>query len=283
MKKLNKIIITILVTVNIATLIFGNETKNNITKQGLYGANNLFTKFDHAEIVGGGTTFDLFYRLPLINKSSPLFQSTKLDIGIQEFLTPAFNRISTFIKIEPIAFFDVKIKIGHDYIFDFLHMESPNSDYSCEKIDDISKKTLHPKNGFRSDVIPTLKFAFKQIALLYTFTWTYHYYKHKGYYYDYNTFIIHKGSDSFFKHNVKFLFKVWDLRMGPQVAYSHVHSSRKNYLETSFLIAYFPTWKCLKDKVKPFLGASVGTYPKDRHRKGKLTYGFAIAVTYKIY
>ena len=259
------------------------ENNINTTKSGLYEATTLFTEFDDESIIGGGIQFDLYYRYPFIEKGGKLFRSTKLDIGIQDFLTPAFNRVSAFVKIEPIAFFDLKACIGYDYIYDFLVMNSPDSDYSSETRDDIPKESLHPRSGFLSDIIPTFKYAIGPVAMFYSFSWTYHNYGYSGYYYDYNTFIIHKGTDSFFRHDLKIMFKLGDFRIGPQWVYSQVYSSSKNYIKTALVVAYFPAWKWFNDTTKPFFAVTGGTYLKDRYKKHNPIFSIALGVNIMLF
>jgi hypothetical protein len=257
---------------------FNRENNINTTKPGFYHTTRFFTEFDDESIVGGGTQFDFYYRYPFINNGGKLFRSTKLDIGIQEFLTPAFNRVSAFIKIEPIAFFDLKARFGYDYIYDFLAMDSPDSNYSSETRDNIPRESLHPKSGFRSDITPTFKFAIGPVALLYSFNWTFHNYGYSGYYYDYNTFIIHKGTDSFFRHDLKIMYKLGDFRIGPQFVYSEVYSSGKNTQKAALIVACFPGWKWLNDTTKPFFALIGGTYLKNRYSKHKPITSIALGI-----
>jgi hypothetical protein len=65
-------------------------------------------------------TTQLFYRFPLSNKNGILWESTKLDAGINNDLSPAFENPGLFVRCEPVAFFE---HLSYDYKDPFIALQ----------------------------------------------------------------------------------------------------------------------------------------------------------------
>lgn len=113
-----------------------------------------------------------FYRVPLIDKEGILWESTRIDAGILNNLSPAYDMAGVFLTIEPIAIFNITLTAqAAGYYsalgFGFLDLAGPASGF-----DSPSLQALSPKNasGYVLSAAPTLKVAVGPIALLNTFS-----------------------------------------------------------------------------------------------------------------
>jgi hypothetical protein len=114
----------------------------------------------------------LFYRMPLIKKEGILWESTKIETGIQNEWTPADNRISAWAAIEPIALFDIVIKGGYYAMFDNLGYGCFRMNSAGDPYDDAAQKVHKPDDahGYWLSVAPTLKAKLGRVIALNTAT-----------------------------------------------------------------------------------------------------------------
>lgn len=148
--------------------------------RGLYWNNSIGISYNY---LGFKIESTLYYSVPLIEKPGILFKTTKIDVGLQELWTPSCNRVSYYMKLEPLAIFDVVFTAGYDYIYKelyggiykFTDRDVRKNNY-CSNNDDRKDKSVSETSGggFRMAVTPTFKVAFKGLALLYSFTAEYH-------------------------------------------------------------------------------------------------------------
>ena len=116
-----------------------------------------------------------YYRIPLMNKEGKLWESTKIDLGLQNNLSPAYDMIGAYIDIEPIAIFDLALTaqaIGfYDALrFGFYSLSGYNAPFNDAALNVLpSKNTL----GYTLSATPTFKIAFGPIAILDSFGLTY--------------------------------------------------------------------------------------------------------------
>jgi hypothetical protein len=116
-----------------------------------------------------------YYRIPLVNKEGMLWESTKIDLGLQSNLSPAYYMIGAYIDIEPIAVFDLALTaqaIGFYSALGFGFYSLPG--YGAG-FDDPSLNLLTPKNtlGYTLSATPTFKIAFGPVAVVDSFGATY--------------------------------------------------------------------------------------------------------------
>ena len=117
-------------------------------------------------------TTHLFYRVPLIKKDGILWESSKIDLGFHNDLSPAFENPGLFIQIEPIAIFDCKFQINRVHLykqlgFGYISLDSASSSYSPDSIKDRSQSS---NNGYWIKVAPTLKLMIKKMIIANTFS-----------------------------------------------------------------------------------------------------------------
>jgi hypothetical protein len=114
----------------------------------------------------------LSYRTPFVDKKGPLWESTKLELGVQNEWTPADNLLSIRAAFEPIGFFDVCAKAGYFLMFDGLgygcfRMETPDRAYDLR-----TQKNNKPvaAQGYWLSIAPTLKAKIGRYIMLNSLT-----------------------------------------------------------------------------------------------------------------
>jgi hypothetical protein len=117
----------------------------------------------------------LYYRLPLSKSGGILWESTKIDMGLINQLSPAYDLAGVFVDIEPIAFFDLSLTAQFTGYFDALGFGYVNVLGFGAAFDNASLEPLSQRNasGYLLSAAPTLKAAFGRFAALNTFTITY--------------------------------------------------------------------------------------------------------------
>ncbi len=268
------------------------ETEGSAVKSGLYLNTSLGASVNP---LGLALKADIYYRLPLVKKPGKLWRSTKIDMGVQEYLSPSFQRASAFVKIEPIAVFDVVAYAGYDYIYDlnndtfgpgFLTFSSPDDPYDT---DDRKAMDGDARGGFRMVVIPTFKIAFGPVAALYSFSIEYHDYNFDGYFYDPSTFILHEGEDIVYKHDAKLLYKfgpfnnIGTFRVGVNFTNLWVDSTDKNSMKIAGMAVYVPKWSFQGENLQPYFVTMMGSHIQDRYYKGKFYFALLMGVNYKMF
>jgi hypothetical protein len=130
------------------------------------------------------STTHLFYRLPLIKKDGLLWEASKIDMGINNDLSPAFENPGLFIQIEPIAIFDCKFQINLVYLykhlgFGYIALDSVSSSYAPDSIKDRPQSS---NNGYWFKTSPTLKLMIKKLIFANTFSYNTIMMNKNGYY-----------------------------------------------------------------------------------------------------
>lgn len=125
--------------------------------------------------IGAQLGTNLFYRLPLYERKGILWDSAKIDIGLANALSPAFDLVGAFVDIEPIAFFDLALKAQLAGYFDglgygFRDLDGYGSSYDSSTLKDIDGRGA---SGYILGAAPTLKFAFGKIAFSDTLSLSY--------------------------------------------------------------------------------------------------------------
>jgi hypothetical protein len=116
-----------------------------------------------------------YYRLPLIQKEGILWESTKIDVGLQNNLSPAYDMIGGYIDIAPIAIFDIAFTAQAIGYYDLLSFGFYTLSGYSSPFDSASLSALTPKNtaGYTVSVTPTVKIAVGPVAALDSFSVSY--------------------------------------------------------------------------------------------------------------
>jgi hypothetical protein len=268
--------------------IINDEQHSATVKSGWYIDSSFSLKYNYD---GLALKAKIYYKFPLMKKAGMLWNSTGINIGVQEYLTPAFQRVSAYLKIMPIAFFDISSYAGYDYMFKEItggmkEVKSPDSGYNPESLDKIDGKV---KGGFRMAVIPSLKFAYHNVAAMYSFKIEYHEYNQTEYFYDYETNLIHKGKDIGFKHDatIAYMFKLKNKADNLKIAVNftdyRVRGTGKNNMIIMGALQYNTAgWLSLPETFETNLSIAAGSYLQDRYKKGEPTLVFSTGIKYKL-
>lgn len=108
----------------------------------------------------------LLYRTPLIRQKGILWESTKIDVGIANSLSPAYDFIGGFLDIEPIAVFDVAFTAQFAGYYSGLGYGFHDLAGYGAAFDQNTLASLGSKNtaGYLLCAAPTLKFALGSFA-----------------------------------------------------------------------------------------------------------------------
>jgi hypothetical protein len=117
----------------------------------------------------------VYYRLPFIREEGMLWESTKVEVGIQNSLSPAYDMLGAYIDIAPIAIFDLALSaqaIGcfNGLGFGFYSLSGYGAAYDGDSLKALSSKNTF---GYLLTAAPTLKFAWGPLVMLDTFSLTY--------------------------------------------------------------------------------------------------------------
>jgi hypothetical protein len=131
--------------------------------QGVFLDQNLQAGYNPIGVESGTK---LFYRVPLGKRGGILWESTKVDVGIENSLSPAFDFVGAFVDIEPIAVFDLALHARFAGYYDalgygFRDLAGYDSDYDSSALDSIDARNAA---GCFLSAAPTLKFALGHVA-----------------------------------------------------------------------------------------------------------------------
>ena len=118
-----------------------------------------------------------YYRLPLVTADGILWESTKIDLGVQNNLSPAYDMLGVYIDIAPIAIFDLALSaqaVGYynGFGFGFYDLSGYSSEFDSAALDALPSRNAM---GYVLSAAPTLKFAYGPIVMADTFSLTYFY------------------------------------------------------------------------------------------------------------
>jgi hypothetical protein len=125
--------------------------------------------------LGAQLVTKLYCRLPLIEKEGILWESTKVDLGIKNSLSPAYDMLGFFVDIEPIAVFDLALSASAIGYFDALGFGFRSMAGYDAAFDDAALKAVPDGNalGYQLAATPTFKIALGPFAVLDSLSATY--------------------------------------------------------------------------------------------------------------
>lgn len=134
-------------------------------KKGLFFDQNVQAAYNP---LGAQLGSKLFYRLPLSDKDGILWESTKVDFGIKNSLSPAFDMLGVYVDILPIAVFDLTLSAQAIGYFDALGFGFRSVGGYDAAFDDAALKSIPDGNAFGLMLTanPTLQVAIGPIAIM---------------------------------------------------------------------------------------------------------------------
>jgi hypothetical protein len=208
----------------------------------------------------------LFYRVPLIKREGILWESTKVDVGLKNNLSPAFDLIGAFVDIEPIALFDLALSAqfaGYFSALGFGFRDLPGYDAS---FDTSALDAIPGKNaaGYLLSAAPTLKFALG--SFVFSNTLHLNYFKVEGglgYFYEAigNCVLSESGLELF--NDAYALYKL-DSRIMLGLNYSVLGVPASGYRSQALQAVGVYTGK-LGERLSLYAALTAGTYLEDRY------------------
>lgn len=187
-------------------LLFTTNISAEKTVSGLYLKQSVGGSYNHLGIL---STTHLFYRLPLVKKDGILWESSKIDMGIRNELSPASENPGLFIQIEPIAIFDCKFQIDQVHLFKqlgfgYIALDSASSSFHPDSIKDRHQSS---NNGYWFKVAPTLKLKIKKLIISNTISFNSITMDKKGYYLERQTNTCLDNNDFLLANNIFTLYE----------------------------------------------------------------------------
>lgn len=224
----------------------------------------------------------LYYRSPLVRKPGILWESTKFDVGFQNNLSPAYDLVGVFAKVEPVAFFDLQLLAqagGYFKLFGygFFDMASYNSPFGSNDLRTGSRDAF----GYNLSASPTLKFVLGPMAALNAFSLNYFYVDSgEGFFLERTGGAILAKSDYHITNQAYLLFTLFEgFRLGLNDGIMYVPSS--GYLSHRVSAGAIYTHK-LSDKLDIYSALLAGTFLSDAYNQGKLFIGTQVGITLRL-
>lgn len=160
---------------------------------------------------GLGVALDtsFYYRIPLSDSTDILWESMKIDIGVKNSLTPADDRITLYMNIEPIAIFDVSLNVGFTGMYKLLGFGFVDVGSYTSPLSDavVTNLTQQDKGGLFVKLSPEFKVQFGPLILVDAFDYIYiNVGNENSYYFDRKEAIVMKYADNCMINNVYALF-----------------------------------------------------------------------------
>jgi hypothetical protein len=216
--------------------------------------------------VGAALGTKLFYRMPLIKKPGKLWESTKVDVGIENSLSPAFDFVGAFVDIEPIAVFDLALHAQFASYYDALGYGFRDlKGYDSSALDSIDAKNAA---GCILSAAPTLQFAFGHVAVSDTLHMNYFYVDGgKGYFYEtFANCALAKSGVEFYNDSYLLWMLDSELMLGLNDSILFVPESdyRSHTLQAVGILN-----RPLSEKLSLYAALTVGLYLEDRYLQYK--------------
>jgi hypothetical protein len=135
---------------------------------------------------GAQSATKLFFRTPLWDSAGILRESSKVDIGLDNRLTPSYEVPFLFASVTPIAFLDIRLRAGYVQFYrtlgyGFTRLQSYDAEWSGS-----GRKGMPRENrgGLWLDAAPSLRFALGPVAFVHTATLTRVDFGDRGYFYE---------------------------------------------------------------------------------------------------
>jgi hypothetical protein len=233
----------------------------------------------------------LYYQLPLFPAlGGPLWDSARVEAGLHNSLTPAYDNLSAFLRIEPVAVFDLHLSAGvrgcYDILgFGYTPMPGYDASFSPKVRADLDRES---GLGFRYSVSPTLKGAAG--SFLFATSTSFVLFDMRGlpdgagdYFYEPAADTILKRTDFFISNDTVLLHRFRDDILGGVSHYFLFVPGSEYVSERLALIGILS--RTLRSGLTGTLAVLGGTYIRDRHnsyRDGKVYAALQAGLTLKL-
>jgi len=235
---------------------------------------------DHA--IGGGMnptalalTSRLWYRIPLQEQRGVLWDPAKLDLGVRNQLSPAFEEFGAYLYWEPVALFDFSATVAaRQTITTFDAGFYELSDYDAPYDDLSNSGSDESQTGFRFTFAPRLKGAYGPVVAVNEF---------RVDIFDFGSNVAGEGDRYFYEpvydtvlsfrdtvvaNTAILLYSVTsELRVGGQYYLRHVPDANETNHRLAAMAVYA---RPVNEKLSLFAALLGGTYLDDRYYRGDL-------------
>ena len=213
---------------------------------------------------GAQSATKVFFRTPLYDRSGLLWDSVKIDAGLDNRLTPSYEVPFLFIDVVPIAFLDIRARAGYMLFYrglgyGFTRLSSYDAEYSESKLSALQRSN---RGGLWFDLSPSLRFAYGPAAFVNTFTFTRVDFGESGYFYEPYEDVVLRCTDHTFMNDTILVWRFGPLAAGADHFILHVPGS--GYVsETVSALAAF-SGKAGAD-AEWYAGTKAGIYLRNRY------------------
>jgi hypothetical protein len=157
----------------------------------------------------------LYYTEPLYGDlDGVLWNSARLEMGLVNHLSPAYDDIALDLFFEPVAVFDIRVNLGIRHAYDlfgfgFTPVSSYDVDYSNAGSLESERRT-----GFFARLTPRLKLALGPFIMVDALNWQLYSFQFDAgsggtnYFYEPSHDVILEDSDSILKNSLSFIYRL---------------------------------------------------------------------------
>ena len=236
------------------------------TEKGLYFAQSIGAGVNPLGVI---LNSGLKYRFPLVKKEGMLWESTKIEMGIQNEWTPTDDLLLLRFTFVPIAFFEFSAQ-GGPYVmyrqlgYGYCTFDSSDVPYDYDDLEDVPR---HTELGYWFTLTPVLKLKVSSVILVNALNINFISIGDKNYFLERRSHSIHKHKDTDITDDTFLFYKPSDkIMVGVNYHFMNVFST-----------SYFSHRVCgvfmFSPKIKAFYNfyavAMAGVYMKDTVFNGK--------------
>jgi hypothetical protein len=135
--------------------------------------------------LGGLVTTQLYYTKPLWNKPGVLWESARIEAGVQNEWSPSFNLARAYLKVEPLAVLNLTLSAGGigSYRllgFGFQRVRDYTAAFNPAAMDTVPQEN---RAGFWASARPSFQTAWGPLVVMDAMTWNYIRYGGAPFYY----------------------------------------------------------------------------------------------------
>ena len=228
--------------------------------------------------LGAQSVTKLYWRIPLYDRPGILWESARIDVGVDNRLSPTYEAPFAYVSVSPIAFLDFRGRAGYMQFYrglgyGFTQLSSYDAGYS-----DSDRKDIHKENkgGTWLDGSAVLKLAYGHAACMNTFTVNRVDFG-RGFFYEPNQDVVMKCTDHSFNNDCIAVWKGDGFAAGLNHYLVYVPGSEYRSDSLSLIGVWYTT---LSSGTELNAGAKAGVYLHNRYYRHEFTgtawFGFTV-------
>jgi hypothetical protein len=197
---------TFIVLLTFGIFLLAGSTMAEKVQQGIYNYNSLGGSYNPLGVLLDNR---ITMRFPLSARTGILWESTKLDIGIQNTWTPTDDIAGLRVTVVPVALFSLTATAGFFGMYTGLgyglySFPSATSRYGSSLPKDADRQSA---TGAWLSLEPELKLKISRLIIVNTFTANYLSLNRSGYFLELRSYSLHKTTDVDIINNANLLFE----------------------------------------------------------------------------